>query len=452
MIAAVTSIGRRLRRPWQTVSVGVLIGVAACGARDERALLVPVTAGPNLLPASFVLQREWSEAERRAADIALYERRTREDPQSASDWSYLAAHRLQAARDAQDPALFRAAEDAARRSVALRADRNAKTMMLLSSALLAQHRFPEALQWADSMVRLDSSVVSFRALRFELQVEMGRYAEAETTFRTLLLDRSHPAVAPRLARWFEMRGQPDSARRLLLTARAVSDTALNLPTEQRAWFHLRVADFALRTGDLRLADDAIRRGRLVAPDDVRLRQAAIRFHGLTGNARETRALADSLEAVLDIATSSFLAAFERDAGELAASRRWFERVEQLNRDSPEHFARGWTMARLEAGAALPAVRALLERESGERSDVYGWDQLSLARLAMGDLAGARAASSRALALGTRDGNLYWHASRVAAASGDSVRARALADTALKINPVFHVADANSARAFLRTTR
>lgn len=443
----------RRARAGGLIAIGTVLlvaGIVVTSARDASArdLVVPVTAGPNLLPASIASQAGWSEAARRTADIALFERRVSEDPSSASDWSYLAAHRLQAARDAADPALFRAAEDAARRSIALRPERNAKTMMLLSSALLAQHRFPEALAWADSMVRLDSSVVSFRALRFELQLEMGHYAAADSTRRTLLLERQHPAVAPRLARWFELTGQPDSARHLLLRARAVADTATTLPAEQRAWFHLRVADFALRNGALDEAGAAIERGRAVAPHDLRLSQAALRWYGLRGDSAAVTALADSLGDQLDIATSGFLASFARAHGDRRGAVRWLARVERLNRASPEPFARGWTLARLEAGAQLPATRALLEREAAVRTDVYGFDQLAMARLATGDLPGAQEASRRARSLGTRDGNLWWHASRIAQAAGDAVEAVRCARMALAINPHFHVADAPAARAYL----
>jgi tetratricopeptide (TPR) repeat protein len=87
-----------------------------------------------------------------------------------------------------------------------------------------------------------------------------------------------------------------------------------------------------------------------------------------------------------------------------------------------------------------------------RDDVYGWDQLALARLATGDVVGAQAAVDRALRLGTRDGNLWWHAARVADAAGDRARAVALARTALEINPAFHVADAAQARAFVEASR
>jgi tetratricopeptide (TPR) repeat protein len=447
-------VGRRLALFATLAGCAIVAGVVMTRPRSvaARELLIPVTAGPSLLPAAVVAQRGWTEGERRRADVALYERRVSEDPRSASDWSMLAAHQLQAARDAQDAALYRAAEQAARRSIALRTARNAKTMMLLSSALLAQHRFPEALAWADSMVAGDSSVVSFRALRFELQVEMGQYAAAETTMRTLLLDRQHPAVAPRLARWFELRGQPDSARRLLLAAREVADSATTMPSEQRAWFHLRVADFALRHGALDLAEEALRRGRAVAPQDLRLRQAAVRWHGLRGDVAATRALADSIGEQLDIATSSFMAAFSRAHDDPVSADRWVDRVEALNRASPEPFARGWTMTRLEARVDPVATRALLEREARVRTDVYGWDQLALARLVTGDARGAAEASSRALALGTRDGNLFWHAAQVAVMRGDTTQAMQLARTALKINPHFHVADAAAARAFVTAAR
>jgi Tfp pilus assembly protein PilF len=425
-----------------------LVLVAAC-AGTPRERVVAAAVGPSLLPAALDTQRRHDERTTRAADLARYTRRVAEDPASAADWVLLAALRLQAARDAGDPDGFRAAESAARRSLALRTDRNAKAMMLLASALLAQHRFAEALAWADSSVARAPEVTSFRALQFELQVELGRYAAADSTARALLGQRTHPAVAPRLARWFELRGQPDTARRLLLAARATADTARGLPAEQRGWFHLRVADFALRHGDLAGAGAALARGIAAVPGDARLQQAAVRWHALDGRPARALALADSMAESLDLATSAFAATVARAVGDRVAAARWLARVEALNRAAPEPYARGWTLARLEAGVHLPETRARLEREIRERPDVYGWDQLAMARLLTGDIAGARAASDRALALGTTDASLLWHAARIADAAGDRARGAALTRRALAMNPTFHAEDVARAQARLR---
>jgi hypothetical protein len=56
--------------------------------------------------------------------------------------------------------------------------------------------------------------------------------------------------------------------------------------------------------------------------------------------------------------------------------------------------------------------------------------------------------ARALALGTRDAMLFYHAGMIARALGDSVAARARLDTALAINPYWHPTQPAEARALL----
>jgi hypothetical protein len=228
-------------------------------------------------------------------------------------------------------------------------------------------------------------------------------------------------------------------------ARAAADTVRTLPAEQRAWFDLRVVDFALRNGRLALADTALRTSRARSPHDLRLAQAEVRLAALNADWERARALLDSLGDKTDIATSALAIDVMLASRDSVAARRWLARVEQLNRESPEPFARGWTLARLQHGVHVPQTRALLEQEIVVRQDVYGWDQLALARLHAGDIRGAQQASDRARALGTRDANLIWHAALIALAADDGQSARTLAGDALAMNPHFHPRDTHAAR-------
>src|SRR3989454_12515475 len=132
--------------------------------------------------------------------------------------------------------------------------------MMLASALLGQPGSAEAGATGRARIARAPGVPVHQALLGEIALELGRYREARTLFDALWPARHELAVAPRLARWAELTGRTDLARRLLERALADAKTRRDLPPEQVAWFQLRVGDLALRTGRLAEADFALRAG------------------------------------------------------------------------------------------------------------------------------------------------------------------------------------------------
>ena len=98
------------------------------------------------------------DARRRDADIAFFLRRVAADPIGAADRARLAALYLQRGRETGDFEDYRRAEALARRSLELRVAHNARTYVVLASALLAQHRFTEALAAARDLNARDPGV------------------------------------------------------------------------------------------------------------------------------------------------------------------------------------------------------------------------------------------------------------------------------------------------------
>ena len=94
--------------------------------------------------------------------------------------------------------------------------------------------------------------------------------------------------------------------------------------------------------------------------------------------------------------------------------------------------------------AAEAVR-LAEEEAKARGDVYTHDALAWALCRAGRAREAEAESGRALALGTKDASLYYHAAVIAGALGDAAKGAKLASTALSLNPHFDPAGADDAR-------
>ncbi len=402
---------------WRTGFVRSLVAIAAAGglwlgmlapAREARA--------ERQRNAAAMLD----ESARRTADIAFYARRAAEDPQGAEDRAMLAGLHLQRAREGGGRADYSRAERIARASLDLRRGRNGKSMLILASALLAQHEFPEALKAASGLVATAPDVPGYRALLAELLLEMGRYDEAAAQFDSLRTERSSLPVAPRYARYLELRGDDEAARAVLRRALEAAKDDRNLPREQLAWFHLRVADQALRNGRLEEAGKAIANGLHVAPSDVRLVLLRARLHAEHGEWRAVVRDVESVGAAADIASLALAGDAWEKSGDHAAATRWWNAAERSALENPEPFNRQWTLFRLEHGIAVEETRALLEREIAVRTDVYGWGQLALARLLTSEVGGAREAMAQAKRLGTRDSWLDALSARIARAAGDSV--------------------------------
>lgn len=96
----------------------------------------------------------------------------------------------------------------------------------------------------------------------------------------------------------------------------------------------------------------------------------------------------------------------------------------------------------------PRALALAEAEITTRRDIYGYDALAWAVLANGRSAEARTAMTEALALGTRDAKLFFHAGMIEAALGNADAARAFLEDALATDPSFDPRGAAMARATL----
>ncbi|MGQ0640734.1 MAG: tetratricopeptide repeat protein [Gemmatimonadaceae bacterium] len=411
------------------LGAAALVAAGAWWAVGRPARLAAAEAASNAATARM-------ELEIRSKDIEFYAKRAKEDPQSADDRAMMAGLYLQRARETGNGDDYRAAERYADTSLALRQMRNGKALLTYASSLLAQHKFPEALAAARQLVDSDPVEPRYRALYAELLLEMGEYEAARFQFDSLRGDLRTLAVAPRYARYLEFAGRTDLARWVL--RRALSDIGdADLPREQIAWFRLRAADLEIRNGRLRNAERELANGLRAAPEDGRLWAARARLHALKGDWRAVLRDVERVGDRSDIATTALAGDAYAALGDTANAATNWNAAETMARENPEPFNRQFTLFRLEHGIEVDETRALLEREIAIRQDVYGWDQLALARYLTGDLPGAAAAIKEAMAVGTQDANLYYRAAVIAQAQGDTIRSRTLAARALQLNPHFH---------------
>ncbi len=359
-----------------------------------------------------------TDAQVRELDIKFFRARVERDSLGARDIGELARLYLQRARETGDNDDLIHAESHARRSLALRSGRNQASYLVLASALLAQHRFVEAKDVAERLLAYDSTLIAARALLGETLLELGDYEEARKRFGNLLTYRTQPGVAPRFARWEELRGRPEEARRLLRKARDQAEGRHGIPTEQLAWFHLRLGDLALRHGHLGEAESELEAGLAVAPDDYRLLGARARLELARRRWRKAieygeRAIALSLDpATLGLLDDAYMA-----LGDTAKAQDYNRAMALAVLDQPGPFHRAWSLFLLDHDREVPAVLAKVQEEIQTRRDVYGYDLLAWALHKSGRHVEAREAMAQALRLGTQDPMLLHHAGMIERALG-----------------------------------
>lgn len=443
----------RRGRMWMVLA---MTGVAAVGATGARAAALRADEARDRRTADALrtadrLRRD--EAARLDADLRFYRARVAADPWAANDRARVAALLLQRARNTGDYADYLQAEAAARASLAARGGRNAAAQVSLVGALMAQHRFAEARSVAEALVRADPVRPSYRSLLGELQMELGDYAGARATFGALEPQRSNLGVAPRYARWLEVVGRTNDARTVLYAAAHDAAARGDLPREQVAWFHLRVGDLELRNGRLDAAEKAFRAGLGAHPEDYRLLGEMARLAAARGEWAAALQLGERATAqVLDPATLAVMSDAALAAGDRAQAEEYARVMEVSVRRQAGSLHRGWALFLLDRGLRVDAVAAQAEADLRTRRDVYGWDLLAWARHRQHRDAEAARAMANALAPGTRDAALFYHAGMIERARGHDAAAGRYLAQALEVNPYFGAAQARTARAVLDSIR
>lgn len=391
-----------------------------------------------------------SRVRQRDVEIAAWERALAQDSLSAIALAQLGGLHMQRGRESGEYADYVRAEEYARRSLALRTNRNGRSFLTLSASLLAQHRFVEARDVARRLVAREPEVPQYRALLGEADLELGDYDAARAAFDSIPgRDRAHLSIAPRLARWAELAGRTDDARRILTAARDRAAARADLPREQVAWFDLRLGDLELRAGHPNAARRAYELGLAAAPGDYRLLGAMARLAAALGDADAAIDYGErAIRIMLDPATLGVVSDAYAARGDRGRAEEYARAMEVAVAGQPGPYHRAWALFLLDHDHRVPEVLARAEEEIRTRHDIYGDDLLAWALHKSGRDGEARHASAAALRLGTADATLHYHAGAIALSSGDTAAARAALARALAINPRFDPRLAAAARRTL----
>jgi tetratricopeptide (TPR) repeat protein len=392
---------RQFAPRWIVITVGAVV-LAACSRQAPPAAASAPPAKPPL-----------TESEIRELDITYFTERAHRDPTGASDLAHVGALYLARARETGDPHDVLVAEKMARRSLRNRPERNGQGAQILQSSLLAQHRFDEALTLALAAHDAEPENAALLAAVGEIQMELGQYDSARVSFAGVKAALGDPAVAPRLARWAEIEGQPDKARRLLHAALVTVQRLPEVPREQLAWYWLRIGDVELRTGNFSAADSAYRSGLAAHADDYRLLSAIA--HSALLQKKWQRAITFGERAIavtLDPATLGTLSDAYAATGDSAKSNEYAHVLDVAVLKQPGAYHRAWSLFLLDHDRHLATVARKIHEEMRTRKDVYAYDLLAWSLHKQGRDRDAANAMAVALSQGTQDPQLLHHSAEI----------------------------------------
>ena len=328
---------------------------------------------------------------------------------------------------------------------------NIGAQIALASVELTLHQFKAALRETRRIESLDPAP-EMRMREASLELEIGDYTGAKRIIDRLpprkRLDISRDTL---VARYDELTGHLASARQLFEQATADANSVLDTPAQQRAWFFFRSGELAFEAGDndAALADED---GALALfPNYAEANRLKAKFACALKRWQVCRdAAAASAGVVPYPETLGYQEDAERalgagaDAGRIADLIVTIERIGNAQRISDRLLAIYYAEHRIRTADAYRIAR----RELAVRDDIFTEDTLAWAAAADGRWDEARVAERNALRFDTEISLLQYHAGIIALHFGDRAEAKRRLERALALNPSFHPAYADDARARL----
>ena len=381
--------------------------------------------------------------------VATWRARVQETPGDYLSRTQLGRSLIGLAKESGDLRLYERAERQLRIAAAA-APHDAAAQTALASSLSAQHEFHAALEVLERVRAERPDDLGIQAAIADVHLDLGDYRTAFDTVDDVA--KRYPdtvATLSRQARVAALTGHNDDAveyaRRNLIRA---ADFGLRPSEAAGMWFQL--AYFQYQAGMVEDAEASLRSGLVV--DEHHLGSLELLGRVLVAEDRltEAAALYEELVATTPAADLHGLLAEVYDA--LGRHDEADEQVRQglaVAEAQVDRFpAERRHLAGFFADHDPETFLRLMEDDVATREDIGGLDLLAWARYLNGDVEGAQATMGRALALGTQDAPLLFHAGMIDVAAGDVDRGRDRLEAALDLNPGFDLGDAATARSTL----
>ncbi len=389
-------------------------------------------------------------ATRTDGQIGYYQQLIRRNPRNARAFLGLGDALIRKARETGDPSYFNRAEKALKKSLEI-APKSAAAARHLAYVFYSRHEFAPAAAQAREALAMNPADGDACGILGDALLEVGSYDEAETAYRRMIeLERNLYSYSRR-AGLHSARGNNSAAIADLERAVAAGRAACQ-PAESLAWAEWQLGMEHFGLGDLRNAENYFQQALSTLPDYYRALAGLAQVRAAQKNYSEAIALYRKALAILPLPDyAAALGDIYALTGEPEQALRQYQLVEYMGRLSEINkilYNRELAYFYADHGIKPEEGLALALRELEYRRDVYAHDVVAWNLHRNGKFAAAREHIDAALALGTRDAKLFFHAGMIYRSLGAADRAEEFFRRALALNPYFHPVFAETAAMML----
>lgn len=357
---------------------------------------------------------------------------------------------LQRARETGDPAYYPRAETAFKDALA-RDSSNLTAIVGLGSLALSRHQFRDALGWGEKARALAPNTAAVYGVIADAQTELGMYPEAVATIQKMIDLRPDLASYSRVSYARELHGQmPGAIDAMRRAAEAGAEG-----TEGTAWTRVQLGTLLFNTGQLDAATTEYQHALFDVPNYLHAQAGLGRVAAARGDYpaaidwyKKATATVPVTQYVIELGDIYTAAGQPQAAADQYALVQIQARLLAANGVNDDLEFALFAADHPAAGLAPEQVVAQARAALAVRPTVYGHDVLAWALYRAGQYDEAARESTAALALGTQDALLHFHAAAIAEARGDFTTARREYQTAIQLNPHFSVIHAPTAQAAL----
>jgi tetratricopeptide (TPR) repeat protein len=314
----------------------------------------------------------------------------------------------------------------------------------------ALHDFAGAVQRADAVLRDDPQNLAALGVAADARLETGDVDGARERYEELAFLAPSPAAWSRLGRLAFLTGDPDAAARLV--TRAVAAAHEGGEPDAEAFYAYQLGDLLRASGDQSGAAAAYSRSLGALPDYVPAMAGLAAVRNAQGQREEAISLLEAAIGRLPqpelVAALGDLYALSGSEDRAAAQYELVEGIARLAAANGSVYDRQLTLFAADHDRNVADAVRQARAELTLRGDVYGHDALAWALFKAGQLDEAAAEAAAAMALGTPDPRIAYHAGLIAVARGEAAAALPLLRLAVRGGAMLPPLQLERARATL----
>jgi tetratricopeptide (TPR) repeat protein len=302
---------------------------------------------------------------------------------------------------------------------------------LRGTVLFALHDFGAALAEAHAIRKLDAGNLQALATIGDASLELGDVDAARAAYAELERLAPSAPVFSRLGHLAFIQGDPDRA--IGLVHKAVDAMAEEPASETRAFYSFQLGELYRARGELDSAAAAYQHALDDLPTYVPATAGLARVREAQGRRAEAITLLEAATTRLPqpdlVAALGDLYALDGDQDAAARQYALAEHIGRVAQATGSVYDRQLVLFAADHNRGVADAVSRARAELQVRADIYGHDALAWALFKAGELNEAAHESAAALALGTEDPRLVYHAGLIAMAQGRTTEARRLLTSA-----------------------